>query len=69
MSGVRGLSNERLAAPTGPPEPFPDVPFADLVLHIHREAIHHGAEVALLRDLYRRRPRLSAEAGLKVGRF
>jgi hypothetical protein len=22
------------------------------VLHIHREVIHHGAEVALLRDLY-----------------
>jgi hypothetical protein len=25
---------------------------AALVLHIHREAIHHGAEIALLRDLY-----------------
>jgi hypothetical protein len=23
------------------------------VLHINREVIHHGAEVALLRDLYR----------------
>jgi hypothetical protein len=23
----------------------------DLVLHIHREAIHDGAEIALLRDL------------------
>jgi hypothetical protein len=23
-----------------------------LVLHINREVIHHGAEVALLRDLY-----------------
>ena len=54
MSGVRGLSNEALAAPTGPAEPYPDAPFADLVLHIHREAIHHGAEVALLRDLYLR---------------
>ena len=27
---------------------------ADLVLHIHRELIHHLAEVALLRDLYLR---------------
>jgi hypothetical protein len=27
-----------------------------LVLHINREVIHHGAEVALLRDLYLRRP-------------
>jgi len=26
-----------------------------LILHINREAIHHGAEVALLRDLYLRR--------------
>ena len=26
---------------------------AALVLHIHREVIHHGAEVSLLRDLYR----------------
>jgi len=45
------------AAPTGPPEPFPDAPFADLVLHIHRESIPHGAEVSLLRDLYLRRQR------------
>ena len=28
---------------------------AALVLHINREVIHHGAEVALLRDLYRSR--------------
>ena len=26
---------------------------AALVLHITREMIHHGAEIALLRDLYR----------------
>ncbi len=26
---------------------------AELVLHINREAIHHGAEILLLRDLYR----------------
>ena len=25
---------------------------ADLVLHISRELIHHGAEICLLRDLY-----------------
>jgi hypothetical protein len=29
---------------------------AALILHISREAIHHGAEVCLLRDLYRARP-------------
>jgi hypothetical protein len=28
---------------------------AALVLHINREVIHHGAEVALLRDLYGQR--------------
>ncbi len=27
---------------------------AALVLHINRELIHHGAEIALLRDLYLR---------------
>jgi hypothetical protein len=26
---------------------------AELVLHLNREAIHHGAEICLLRDLYR----------------
>ena len=25
---------------------------AALILHIHREVIHHGAEIALLRDLH-----------------
>ncbi|MDT5181640.1 MAG: hypothetical protein QOJ95_5838, partial [Mycobacterium sp.] len=25
-----------------------------LLLHIHREVIHHGAEICLLRDLYLR---------------
>jgi hypothetical protein len=42
-----------LARPCGPAEPFPDAPMASLVLHINREVIHHGAEIALLRDLYR----------------
>jgi len=39
----------------GPAEgPYAEYPMAALVLHIHREAIHHGAEIALLRDLYLR---------------
>jgi len=25
---------------------------AKLILHIHREVIHHSAEICLLRDLY-----------------
>ena len=32
--------------------PFAEAPLADLVLHINRELIHHGAEICLLRDLY-----------------
>ena len=52
--GVRNLDERRLADPVGEAEgDFADFPYAALVLHIHREAIHHLAEVSLLRDLYR----------------
>ena len=55
-AGVRALGEDGLARPCGPAEgPYAREPMATLVLHIHREAIHHGAEVALLRDLYRAR--------------
>jgi hypothetical protein len=54
--GVRALSPTELARPCGPAEgPFADHPVATLVLHINREALHHGAEVLLLRDLCRNR--------------
>ena len=54
VDGVRGLDAAALEAPVGPAEgPFAKDPMAGLVLHIHREAIHHLAEVTLLRDLYR----------------
>ncbi|MGZ6678355.1 MAG: DinB family protein [Nocardioides sp.] len=54
--GVRSLGADGLARPCGPAEgPFADVPLAGLVLHINREIIHHGAEIALLRDLYAHR--------------
>ncbi|MTD14277.1 DinB family protein [Nakamurella sp. YIM 132087] len=33
-------------------EGFEEDSMAALVLHIHREIIHHGAEICLLRDLY-----------------
>ena len=53
-AGVAGLDPDRLAAPVGAAEgPYAELPMAALVLHIHREAIHHLAEVLLLRDLYR----------------
>jgi DinB family protein len=53
MGGVRGLGPEELSRPIGPAEgPFAEHSMAELVLHINRETIHHGAEIALLRDLY-----------------
>ncbi len=53
VEGVRSLGDEGLENPCGPAEgPYADWPMADLVLHIHRELIHHGAEIATLRDLY-----------------
>lgn len=56
MSGVRGLDDAALARPVGEAEgAFAERPMAELVLHINREAIHHLAEVGLLRDLYLRR--------------
>ena len=54
INGVRDLTPRTLAAPCGPSEgPFASFPMASLVLHINREVIHHGAEILLLRDLYR----------------
>lgn len=55
-AGVEALGDEGLMRPCGPAEgPFAEAPMADLVLHINRELIHHGAEICLLRDLYLRR--------------
>jgi len=56
VRGVRGLGEDGLARPCGPAEgPYADEPLGVLVAHIHREVIHHGAEIALLRDLYAHR--------------
>jgi hypothetical protein len=52
--GVRSLDDERLGQPCGE-HGFEADPMAALVLHINREMIHHGAEIALLRDLFVRR--------------
>lgn len=52
-AGVRSLTAERLWAPVGDAEgDWAEHPMIELVLHINREAIHHLAEIALLRDLY-----------------
>ncbi|MEU3067434.1 DinB family protein [Streptomyces sp. NPDC006906] len=51
-AGVRGLSDTDLDRPPAVgPERYP---LENRVLHVNRELIHHGAEVSLLRDLYRR---------------
>jgi len=56
VKGVRGLGADGLARPVGPAEgPWAEHPMAELVLHINKEVIHHAAEIALLRDLYRAR--------------
>ena len=54
VKGVASLDEAALGRPVGPAEgPFAEAPYAALVLHIHREVIHHLAEVLVLRDLYR----------------
>ena len=56
ITGVRALGNDGLTRPCGPAEgAYAEYPLAALVLHVHREVLHHGAEIALLRDLYRHR--------------
>lgn len=53
IAGVRSLSADDLNRPCGPAEgPYAEHALLELVLHINREVIHHGAEIALLRDLY-----------------
>ena len=61
-AGLGTLTDERLWEPLagrdgGSPEMGlgDDDPFIHILLHNHRELIHHGAEMALLRDLYRDR--------------
>ena len=51
--GIHGLDDRDLARPIGPKEgPWAEHSMAELILHINREAIHHGAEIACIRDLY-----------------
>ncbi|MBU8815735.1 DinB family protein [Mycolicibacterium goodii] len=56
ITGVRSLREDDLQRPVGPAEgPWADHPMGELVLHINREVIHHGAEIACIRDLYAHR--------------
>jgi hypothetical protein len=52
--GIASLDEAGLTAPLGPKGGrYANDPMAGLILHISREAMHHGAEIGLLRDLYR----------------
>lgn len=51
VAGITSLGPEELAANCREPG-FESDSMAALILHIHREVIHHGAEISLLRDLY-----------------
>lgn len=51
---LAGLDDDALLRPLGPRGgPFADDSMAALVAHLNREAMAHGAEMCLLRDLYR----------------
>src|SRR5262249_62189628 len=56
-TGLDGLDEVALERRSqGPPGTLDgQFPFADVILHVNRELIQHGAEIALLRDLYRAR--------------
>lgn len=52
--GVAELDDEALGRPLGPKAgPYAEQPMSGLVLHLNREVMAHGAEICLLRDLYR----------------
>jgi len=56
IAAVRSLGAEGLSWQVGPEEgddgEYAQSPMAELVLHVNPEVIHHGAEIALRRDLY-----------------
>lgn len=56
IEGVASLGEAGLSRPCGE-EGFEEHSMAALILHIHRELIHHLAEVSLLRDLYAQKGR------------
>jgi hypothetical protein len=55
LDGISTLDDAAMAAKLGPKGgAYADGTMAELVLHINREVMHHGGEIALLRDLYKR---------------
>ena len=54
QAGIAALDDESLQQPIGPKGVgYADFPMAALVTHLSREAMAHGGEICLLRDLYR----------------
>ncbi|MET0695643.1 MAG: DinB family protein [Propionibacteriaceae bacterium] len=51
IGGVRSVDPHGLEQPCGE-HGYESDPLAALIVHINREMLHHGAEIALLRDLY-----------------
>ena len=57
------MGEEGIWRPLGPAwGPFAEASWADLLVHATDELVHHGAEIALLRDLYRWRDTPSSSA-------
>lgn len=55
--GLAAFPEQRWWQPIGPTfGPFAEDSAVDLALHVLDEFVHHAAEIALLRDLYLRRP-------------
>lgn len=53
-AGVAASDDEAMGRPLGPRgAAYADNSLAQLVLHVNREVMAHGAEICLLRDLYR----------------
>jgi hypothetical protein len=51
---VESLDDDHLSQPIGAVGgPYGDGPRAGFVIHLKNEAVHHGAEVGVLRDLWR----------------
>ena len=63
-TGVAGWNDEELFRPLGDAwGPFASRTHLDLAFHALREVVHHGAEIALLRDLYPLRSAHPADSG------
>jgi hypothetical protein len=55
--GIASLDDEQPAAPIAPRGgPYAADSMAARILPVSRKTMHHGGEIGLLRDLYRRQP-------------